>query len=420
MSKIIILLFSFILLFSCKKEEDLGVIDNNNLTPSQEMNLYIKKIMDENYLWTNNLNIIDPLKEKDPKVFFNKILFKEKDHWSMIIDDYMKFKNDFQEENLTCGMILNMAPDQKSAIVEFVYKDSPAAAAGIKGADRIIAINGKAITSNNLNKINQYQEVSITYGRPNMKGSFSDILNPQTTKLIPKKMKISPIMLNNIIKYKNKKVGYLLYKRFNEKYNSNLSAIFKYYKDNKITDLIIDLRYNNGGEATAAKHLASLIVSENKITNDDIFTYWTWNNIKQNYYKNNDQSFLKWYFKKNTSVNLNLKKITIITYLRTASASELLINSLRPYMKVTLVGTQTRGKYVGSLKFQPTSKDLSDKAFKIYKNWAIYPIVVSSSNNKAESFKNGFSPDYSIIDLMKKYELGNQQEPILKKALETL
>lgn len=420
MNKIISLLF-FVILYSCKKEENLGVKYHDKLTPSQEMNLYLKKIMEENYLWAYNLNNIDPLKENDPKVFFNKILFKEKDYWSMIIDDFKKFKNDFQEENITCGMVLNMAPDQKSAIVEFVYKGSPAEVAGIKGADRIIAIDGTAITYKSMNKIDQHEKVTITYGRPNMKGGFSDILKPRITTLVPKKMRLSPIMRRDVILYKNKRVGYLLYKRFNEDYNSNISAIFKFYKDNKITDLIIDLRYNMGGDAGAAKHLASHIVPEDIINNNNIFTYWTWNPLKQkSLLKNNDQSFLRLHFNKNPIVNLNLKKITIITSLRTASASELLINSLRPYMKLTIVGTKTRCKYVASLRFQPTEKDLSQKAYAIYKNWAIYPIVAYSSNSKNESFEDGFNPDYPIIDMMTQHELGDTEEPILKKALETL
>jgi len=102
--------------------------------------------------------------------------------------------------------------------------------------------------------------------------------------------------------------------------------------------------------------------------------------------------------------NLNLGRVFFIVSASTASASELTINNLRPYMDVKLIGDTTYGKPVG---FFPI--DIYD--------FDIYPISFRTINSAGNAdYYTGFAPDKLTADGVDK-DWGDASEPCLAEAL---
>lgn len=102
--------------------------------------------------------------------------------------------------------------------------------------------------------------------------------------------------------------------------------------------------------------------------------------------------------------NLNISRVFFIVSKSTASASELLINNLKPYMDVKLIGDTTYGKPVG---FFPVD---------IF-NYSIYPISFKTVNSVGNAdYYSGFAPDKLSPDGVSK-NCGDITEPSLASAL---
>jgi carboxyl-terminal processing protease len=116
----------------------------------------------------------------------------------------------------------------------------------------------------------------------------------------------------------------------------------------------------------------------------------------------------------NISSQLQDNRVYILTGSRTASASELIINGLKPFMDVYLVGDTTIGKNVASISIYD-DQDPENK-------WGMQPIVAKLFNSQGQSdYSHGFIPQ--IIDhdnSLYLYPLGDAREALLSKAIEQI
>jgi hypothetical protein len=107
-----------------------------------------------------------------------------------------------------------------------------------------------------------------------------------------------------------------------------------------------------------------------------------------------------------------LNRVFILTSNNTASASELVINNLKPFMNVILIGEHTYGKNVGSFTITDSKQRWS---------FGLQPITFKIANSKGESnygTMNGFTPDYTLLDNALPYkQLGDPAETYLSQAL---
>ena len=238
--------------------------------------------------------------------------------------------------------------------------------------------------------------------------------------------KINPIQLASIISVENqktmfsKKIGYLMYNQFVADKSEEINNVFKEYKDQAIDDLILDLRYNGGGSIRNCVELASMITGQFK---NQIFAKEKWNKKTETYLIEN--------FGKETILNrfvsvlqsgeqinsLNLNRVLIITSSETASASELIINGLRPYIEVIHIGSRTTGKNVASITVYDYIGEGETK--NPNHTYAMQPIVLKIANAEGYAdYTDGLIPDYYIEENLQNFgSLGSKDEPLLSLTL---
>jgi C-terminal processing protease CtpA/Prc len=245
----------------------------------------------------------------------------------------------------------------------------------------------------------------------------------------------NPILLDTVYNISGKNIGYFVYNFFardkgdgSVAYEKELNGIFAKFKSEQIDELIVDLRYNGGGAVTATQSLASMI-SERKTS--DVFCFYQYNSLLHEYFSAQEADFNLLYFVKTIdrednsgiiveSVPINslsgLSTVHFIVTGNSASASELLINGLKPYMKVVLVGDTTYGKNVGSITIyeENVEKQKTNK-------WGMQPIIVKMANaNRYSDYGDGFIPDRRARELDEGFaikQLGDTSEVLLKTAL---
>ena len=202
-----------------------------------------------------------------------------------------------------------------------------------------------------------------------------------------------------------------------------MNAAFANLKSQGITELVLDLRYNSGGSIATATRLASLITGQ--FTNQ-VFAKQQWNAKLEDYYSSKNASNLLNLFTDKlgngeTLSSLNLTKVYLLTTKSTASASELVINGLKPYVNVVQIGDLTTGKNVGSITLYD-SPNFSKENSSTKHHYAMQPIVLKVVNKIGfGDYINGLEPtillkeDFGNLGI-----LGDPDEPLLNAAINNI
>lgn len=408
---LIIPLLLFFLFSSCKDEDinpSQGILDINN---------FIWENMNEMYLWDDFIpQNIDITNEFDPKQYFEKLLFKPTDRWSYITDDRQALVNSFKGIDKTFGhnfkLFLLPGSNDVVGIVKYVVPDSPADKANIGRGDVFYKVNGTTIISSNYRELLfEKDHYNLSFGEFNQEGQISHIEDKSLSAVV---ITENPILIHKTIDFEGDKIGYLSYNQFIVDFNVSLVSVFQEFKNDGISNLVLDLRYNPGGSISTAKLLSSMIAPASVVQNNEVFSRLIWNEKVTEFIINEEGEESDNLISKfiTPEVNLNLDRIYILITSNSASASELVINSLNPYMEVILIGEDnTTGKYVGSIT-------ISDEEGN--HDWAMQPIVLKTANaNGITDYINGFSPHYLVKDDFDA-ELGTLGEDMLAKSIELI
>ena len=199
------------------------------------------------------------------------------------------------------------------------------------------------------------------------------------------------------------------------------NEIFGRFKALDVDELVLDLRYNSGGYVMMSTYLSSMILPA--LSRDKVFCYFRYNDYLQAFYnKQYGEDYFLMHFKENffptgSSLavllnNLNLGRLIVLTGEYTASASEQLINGLKAYMPVILIGKTTYGKNVSSLSIYEQNNPKN--------RWGMQPIVAKVFNSLGESdYTTGFEPDIELTELSvyDQSALGDTSELLLNAAI---
>jgi len=419
MKRIFLFLFISLSLIACKDQ----------LSDEEVFNQYVNEWLHENMSMLYYLNTAlqaYKIPTKSPESYFVTLKNKD-DRFSAIFDNYediLNRLNGVSSSDVGFEFQLYRESNANNNVIGFVLYVKPGTAAqsmGIKRGDVFRKINGTQITVSNYSTLlNSFYDVTST-----VKVTFLDKADITINKAVD--YKENPVYLDTVYTVQNKKIGYVVYNFFTNdsgdgsmQYDLKLNGVVEKFKQQNINELVVDLRYNSGGMMLSAIHLASMLVPN--LTADKVFAYTQYNNNYTDYF--NSAEFKKNYPGENPfsdnfattisnqpvqNVGNNLQRIFFITGKNTASASEMVINGLNPFLPCVLIGDTTVGKNVGSTLVHDEDN--------VKNQWAFMPIILKYFNKDHKSdFTKGFAPDFRIEDDYS-YQLGDTREALLAKAI---
>jgi C-terminal processing protease CtpA/Prc len=428
---LLIAVLIFPLMTNCSDEDEITdptTSDTESDTETQELDaqtLMINNFIDENmsiyYFWNEEMPDLDPKKEEDSEEYFYKLLKEPDDKWSFITDDYEGLMNYFSGIQKSTGyslmpMYLEQGSNQVIAFIEYVHRNSPASEAGLERGDMIYRIDGQIMTDQNYSDLLSRDIFDITLAeiQTNEDGDIEIIELPDEIPMVAEEINLHPVIESTIIDTLDHKIGYLAYSSFVSNYDTALVNTFSHFKSAGITDLVVDLRYNGGGSVSTAALIGDILVPPGNV--GETFIEEVYNDLLTVAFKREpdyepDDFLIK--FEQNSN-NLNIDKFYVLTTPSTASASEMVIYGLEPYMDVIQIGETTHGKYYASATFW----DREEKKH----NWAIQPIILRSINaTNSIDYSKGLPPDHILDDLFylmpNKYQLGDPDELFMAKAI---
>lgn len=476
LSYLLAIITSFVLLTNCSKDDEIiletdNILDTNvdvTITLNNEVNNFIWKGMNEIYLWqesvpnladtqfftnatynrfinTRNVltltqNIVNDYFNflnsfLNPEDLYYSLLYKKDDvdKFSFITDDYIALENSFQGISTWNGVDFQLVrisgSDDIFGYVRYIANGSDAANKDIARGDLFLTVDGKQLDINNYEQLLFDGKNNYTLGMAQLNNGNIE-LNGKTVSLTKTEFTENPILINKVIDANGTKVGYLMYNSFTANFDEALNNAIGELKSQGINELVLDLRYNPGGRVSSAIALASMVTGQFK---GQVFSKEIWNSKYQEYFESEDpESLVNRFVDKlsnGTPLNhLNLNKIYVLTTTGSASASELVINGLKPYIDVVQIGTKTTGKYTASVTLYD-SKNFGKEGANPNHTYAIQPLVLKSANaNGVTDYSNGLAPNYLITyqstsgtregeNLSNMGVLGTSTEPFLAKAL---
>ena len=340
---------------------------------------FVYELLHDSYYWADEIggSSIDLFADSSALLDGLK---SDKDRFSFIMDRSI-YEEHFNSTTANDYGFLSSSIGDGNSVILFVYPDSAAFKAGIKRSDIITKAtpldDNKSAILTLLSNDGTKKDIRLTQ----MSYTKKEVAN------------------SKLIQIGDKRVAYFVLNSFvGKNISSDLDELFKYYKDSSVDELVLDLRYNGGGDISISAHLATLISGKKSFSN--VFQHHLFNST---YSESNSDS----YFDKKSDYALDLKRLFVITTENSASASESIISALRAKennMDVVIIGTKSYGK---PYSMYPIS--FCDKVF--------FPILMKNFNTDYdEDYDEGFTPTCHVDDDYF-HDFGDIQEKNLKEAL---
>lgn len=363
-----------------------------------EQKKFIYEYMHDAYLWRDQVPELDYSSYSTQDELLEALKAPE-DRFSAIyskafIEDY------YEGKNIGLGFSSYYTSDSR-IFIRYVIPGSPADLAGLKRGDRIISVNGYSA----FDIINVSGVADVAFG-DNTVGvqvvvDYMDGNDVEHNITVTKNTYYG----NSVFDYNvftdssnGKAIGYLMYNSFNEN-TGDLDAALHEFEKYHVEEMVIDLRYNGGGLVSTAQYFGSIFAGNSLL--GKILLYINFNSSYSRYdsvYRFNTTDF-----------NLNIDKIVFLVSGETASASEVIMNGLKPFKNVYIIGDTTYGKNVGT-----TYVPFCDSY--------ISAITFSNSNSlHYGDYSNGISPDcYQYEEENNMKEFGDPAEKLLSSAISYL
>ena len=409
MIKKLILLQIVLLTFtvSCKKSlvpPDTKTTDttaiSTSVTPAMARDsLYY--IMKEWYFWYNmpeatSVTTSNKGNYSDPYTLLEGMRYKTLDRWSFVAD-YDQFMAQMQGTFVGHGFRIGVDPGGKARIA-MIFNKSSLYANGVRRGWIVKSINGtNPATILLANDATSYTNLigASTAGITNI----FVFTRPDGTDITVSDTK-STFQINSVLAYDTLHLatgvtGHLVFESFIDPSEGELATAFAYFKANNVKDLILDLRYNSGGLLSVAQSLASYIAGS--AHTGEIFLKFMYNDKHPE--QNSSYPF------KTTASPISVTRLAVITTRSTASASETVMNGLKPLLNVVSVGDTTDGKPTGM------------NGWAIGKKYAMFPVTFKTANSLSQGdfFAGIFPAKYAIDDIS--HDFSDRKESCLKEAI---
>lgn len=427
--RFLLILFLFFGIFACEDMDDARVASDI------EVNDFIWKGLNLYYYWqTDSPDLADNrfefqneyeafLRPYSPEELFEHLLVERTtDRFSVIFSDYTVLENALQGSTKNNGVDygLSYIPGSETDIfgwVRYIIPNSDASNKPIQRGDIFYAVNGIPLTIDNYRSL--LAPDNYTLNLADFDGTNISS-NGETVNLTKTNLTENPVLTSEVYEIGEHKIGYLVYNGFFASFESQLNNVFANFQSAGVTDLVLDLRYNSGGSVATATRLASMITGQ---FNNEIFGKQEWNQKVMDFFNENNPEQLINRFTNtlgngNSIQSLQLNRVFILTTQSSASASELVINGLKPYIDVVQIGTVTSGKNVGSITLYDSPTFNSQNRNSSHK-YAMQPITFKIVNrDNFGDYQDGLTPNITLPEnLTNLGVLGDTSEPLLSAAI---
>ena len=429
--KYTILIFFLSISFSCFEDND------DSISNSSEIKDFVWKGMNYAYLYKENVtdlannrfsnsseyqNYLNDF--ETPEDLFQSIIYDRQnvDRFSWITNDYIALEEQFNGVTTTNGAEFNFyyVPGSTTnifGIIRLVLPESNASSSYISRGQVFNKIDDQILSINNLQTLLASESYTIGMATYNNNGTEDidddSITNTSETVTLTKTIYYeNPIFKTDVFNLDGENVAYLMYNGFISEFDDQLNNAFGEFQTQNIQHLVLDLRYNPGGSVNSASVLGSMITG----FSEGIFAKLQYNNDLQN--NNSNYNFSSNLTQGGSINSLGLSKVYVLTSGSSASASEMIINSLSAYIDVVQIGTKTVGKSQASITIydSPTFQRNGANSGHLYALQPLVAITVNKDDIVVPS--TGLIPDIEIKESVSNYgAIGTIEEPMLAAAL---
>ncbi|MGE3473809.1 MAG: S41 family peptidase [Vicinamibacterales bacterium] len=354
---------------------------------------FVRDTLDEVYLWYRDLPDLDPADYDSPDAYLAAARVRPRDATFSYIQSRAASDALFSESQFV-GLGLSTAVVDGELRVLQVFDGGPAAEAGLDRGSRLTAIAGRAVAdllaAGTVDDAFGPAEADylVTLGFETRNGTAMEVALRKRTVTIP------TVSLTRVFDVGGRRVGYVFFRNFVRPSAVALDEAFAALRQAGVRELVLDLRYNGGGLVDVAVHLAGLIAGPAAV--DQVFA--------QSHHNDRNRRLDATLRFGAPSGALGLDRVVVIATKASASASELLINGLRPFVPVVIVGDRTYGKPVGQYLFPFCDRVLA-------------PVAFSMTNADGQGgYFDGLPADCPAADDIE-HELGDPGEASLATAL---
>jgi carboxyl-terminal processing protease len=393
---IILLFFSILAISSCKKDVAPEVASPTVDSQARDTLYYV---MNNYYFWYKYMPTVVETDYKDPYELLNAMEYKTLDRWSFVqtYDQYVAMNT-----GSFVGHGISMGLDASNQVrIAQIYKNSPLYSKGVRRGWIVKKLNGTDLApifiSNNTSAYTTLMGpptagVTNTFLFQTPAGKDSTIASTKAS------FTLNTVIQADTLHLKSGITGHLVFDQFIPPSNQELLSAFTFFSQNNIKDLIVDLRYNGGGDLSVLTNMASYVAGSSKFRTP--FLTLTFND--KNLASNQTFNF------STVSSPVNISRLVVITTRGTASASEDFINGLKPSFDIKTIGDTTNGKPVGMVGFAyPRSRP-------VYLFW---PITFSLVNSAGQGeFYNGIAPSKYVPDDIT-HDWNDRNEACLKESI---
>jgi carboxyl-terminal processing protease len=361
---------------------------------------WLRAYMADQYFWTGTSPNPDPASYATVQSYYDALLFTgdtvvPKDKWSYITPTaaYNQFFG--AGKSMSYGVFVNGLEGVLPLRLRYVEPKSPAALAGLKRGDIIVSVNTR--TAAELMSSKDFSLLTPANAGDSLNLEIDSGSGPRAVSLSAATFDLTPVSSSPVLTLPNgSKAGYLLLKDFISQAEAPLTAAFANFRAQRATELIIDLRYNGGGLLGTSNGLASLVAGDTAA--GQVFAQLT---------RNARNQAANATFRLAAAPAPAFSRVVVLTGSRTCSASELLVNGLKPYVNVITVGAATCGKPFGFYPVDHCGNTFSAVNFET---------VNGASQGR---YYNGIAPTCAATDDFKG-ELGTASEGLTAVAAEYL
>jgi C-terminal processing protease CtpA/Prc len=358
---------------------------------------FVRDTLQAWYYWYKELPSPEPASFTSPEAYLEAVRYRTLDSSFSFITSKASSDAFYSESQFIGFGISTLQTGALELRLAQVFPGGPAAEAGLDRGDYLVSLGGKAVAD-----LIRTGEIGTIFGPEQVGYSLEFVWRKrggaeERATLAKRLVTIPTVSQTAVLEDGPLRVGYVHFRNFVQPSVDALDAAFTQVRDGGATELVLDLRYNGGGLVSVAQHLAGLVAGDPLV--GKVFVQFA-HNDKQ---ASRDTAYR---FEAKPQA-LAVSRLVVIATRSSASASEAVVNGLRPYMDVKVVGDRTYGKPVGQYGF-----DFCDKV--------LYPVAFLVTNARGEAdYFDGIPADCAAPDDVD-HPLANPREASLAEALYVL